>query len=261
MHKQKHISKDRAKDTSWDNVAGWYDQYVSELSDHHRDLIIPGALRMLEPKAGQGILDMGCGQGILCRELARIGARVIGIDSSKKLIDIARSKSRGSNIEYHVADAANLSDFADGSFDAVCSILALQNMEPLEKIVNESSRLVKSGGKLLWVLSHPCFRIPRQSGWGYDEKRKLQYRRIDRYMSPLKVPIKMHPGAAPNVITWTFHRPLSEYFGRLNASGFAVLKLEEWISNRVSRPGIHAKAENAAREEFPLFLAILAIKQ
>lgn len=138
--------------------------------------------------------------------------------------------------------------------------MALQNMEPLDRIVAEIGRVLKPQGRLLLVMSHPCFRIPRQSGWGIDEPRKLQYRRIDSYLTPLKIPIKMHPGAAPNLLTWTFHRPLSEYFAALAAHGLAVTQLEEWASHRQSKPGSSSRMENRARAEIPMFLSLLAEK-
>jgi ubiquinone/menaquinone biosynthesis C-methylase UbiE len=252
----------KPRDTSWNKVAKWYDGQVSdEGTGFHRDIIIPGVLKMLNLAGAEKVLDLGCGQGVLCRELARLSQSVVGLDLSKKLLKIAQDRSKQfDNIEYVFGDAANLKAFPDASFDIVCSILAIQNMEPLEKIVSETVRVLTRGGRIVWVLNHPCFRIPRQSGWGYDEKRKLQYRRVDRYLSSLKIPIQMHPGAAPDIHTWTFHRPLSTYFGELTSKGFVVNKLEEWASNRVSSPGTKAKAENQAREEIPLFMAISAVK-
>lgn len=250
-----------SSETGWDKVAGWYDRHVTEASDHHRDIIIPGALKLLDPKKGEKIIDVGCGQGVFCRELAVMGAQVVGIDASKKLIDLAKKRSGEKfNIHYRVADAGDIEGIQDSTFDAACSILAIQNMENLDAVAKETARVLKKNGRLIWVLNHPCFRIPRQSGWGFDEKRKLQYRRIDRYMTEMKIPIQMHPGSAPGVHTWTFHRPLSAYFDRLGSLGFAVTKLEEWTSKRQSRPGLKAKAENTAREEIPLFLAISAVK-
>jgi len=248
------------KDTSWEKVANWYDRHVSGSSDHHRDIIIPGALKMIDIKKGEKIIDVGCGEGSLCRELANRGAQVVGIDASKKLVEIAKKKSVKFNIHFRAADAGKLEGIQDSTFDAGCSILAIQNMEDLDSVAKETARIIKRGGRLVWVLNHPCFRIPRQSGWGFDEKRKLQYRRIDRYMTEMKIPIQMHPGASPGIHTWTFHRPLSVYFDRLNSFGFAVTKLEEWVSQRKSKPGTNARAENMSREEIPLFLAISAVK-
>jgi ubiquinone/menaquinone biosynthesis C-methylase UbiE len=247
----------RPKKTDWNEVAGWYDRLVGEKgSDYHRNLIIPGALRLLAPRPGERILDVACGQGVFCRELARAGAKVTGIDAAESLIRAARDRSR--DIKYLVADAADLKMLADKSFGAVSCIMALQNMAPLDKIVSEMSRVLQDNGRLLLVLSHPCFRIPRQSGWGFDEQRKLQYRRIDSYLSPQKIPIKMHPGAAPSTITWTFHRPLADYFAALADCGLAVTKLEEWASHRESKPGTSSRMENRARDEIPMFLALVA---
>ena len=249
------------RDTSWEKVHKWYDRHVSEGSDHQREIIIPGALKLLDPQKSEKIIDIGCGQGEFCRELANRGAQVVGVDASKSLIATAKKKTGEKyNIHYLVSDAAKIEGISDKTFDAACSILAVQNMEDLAAVAKETTRVLKDNGRLVWVLNHPCFRIPRQSGWGFDEGRKLQYRRIDRYMSELKIPIQMHPGANPGVHTWTFHRPLSVYFDQLNLNGFAVRKLEEWVSKRKSNPGAKARAENMSREEIPLFLAISAVK-
>jgi ubiquinone/menaquinone biosynthesis C-methylase UbiE len=245
--------------TSWNKVAGWYDKLVGERgSDYHENVILPGALRMLSPQKGEKILDVGCGQGVFSRELARAGADVTGLDSAASLIKTAQSRS--ANIRYLVADAANLRVFQDASFDAASCIMAIQNMEPLPKIISEMARVLKNNGRLLLVMSHPCFRIPRQSGWGIDEKRKLQYRRVDSYMTSQKIPIQMHPGAAPALHTWTFHRPLSEYIKQLNADGLALIQLEEWVSHRQSKPGASSRMENRARDEIPMFLSLIAQK-
>lgn len=247
------------KNTSWNKVASWYDQLVSdEGSDFHQNLILPGAVRILKPRPSEKILDIGCGQGVFCRKLASLMADVTGIDASPKLIKLAKERSPG--IKYFVLDAENLQMFEHNTFDAATCILALQNMDSPAQVIKETSRVLKPKGAFLFVLNHPCFRIPRQSGWGFDEKRKLQYRRIDSYMSSNKIPIQMHPGAAPNIHTWTFHRPLSEYFSALNAYGFCVSQLEEWTSHRRSKQGKTSRLENRSREEFPLFMAIMAVK-
>lgn len=254
------MEKKFKKDTSFEKVHSWYDQLVGDKgSDYHKNVIIPNALKLLNPKKSEKILDIGCGQGVMCRELLRYGADVFGVDASYNLIQIAKKRSKD-NGKYFVADAANLKYFSDKSFDKVTCIMAIQNMEPLDRIISEMGRVLKSNGLLLFVLNHPCFRIPRQSGWGFDDKRKLQYRRVDRYMSSMKIPIKMHPGYNPDLVTWTFHRPLSEYFENLNKNNFTVASLEEWTSHRKNQPGKNQEAENRSREEIPLFLAVLAVK-
>jgi len=260
--------KSPANSTSWEKVADWYDQLVGdEGSDYHKNLINPGAIRMLAPGKGEKILDLACGQGVFCRELAKQGADVIGIDSSKKLIELAKKRSP-ENIKYIVLNAADMRSFQPETFDAVTCIMAIQNIDPLNIMINEVGRVLKIGGRFLIVLSHPCFRVPKQSNWGFDNRKHVQYRRIDRYMTDIKAPIKMHPGYDPGQITYTFHRPLSEYFKvlrsspstSLGAGSLAVIGLEEWVSHRTSKPGSRQRSENHARAEIPLFMAILAKK-
>jgi hypothetical protein len=124
--------------------------------------------------------------------------------------------------------------------------------------VRQAGGRLKRGGRLLIVLNHPCFRIPRQSGWGIDEESDLQYRRIQRYMTPLEIPIQMHPGKGErSETTLSFHRPLSVYSSWLWQAGFLIEKIEEWCSDKTSE-GAASRRENRARREIPLFLALLA---
>jgi hypothetical protein len=145
-------------------------------------------------------------------------------------------------------------------FDAAIFILSLQNMEHGQNAIAQASQHLKPNGKLLLVLNHPCFRIPRQSDWGYEEQAKLQYRKINSYMSAMTIPIATHPGKGKDSpTTFSFHHPLSTYTKWLQENGLSILSIEEWCSDKESEGG-RARAENRARKEFPLFLAILAQK-
>jgi ubiquinone/menaquinone biosynthesis C-methylase UbiE len=252
---------DRPKDTSWNKVAKWYDHLVGEAgSDYHQKVIFPSSKGLLNPKAGEKIIDVACGQGVWCRELLTMGCQVTGIDSAKALIEAAKSRS-GTKINYLVADATNLRMFPEQTFDAASCVLAIQNMDPLAKVIGEVSRIVKPKGRFLIILNHPSFRIPRQSGWGFDEKRNLTYRRVDTYLSEMKIPINMHPSQAQTHMTWTFHRPLQSYTKALKQAGFVICDIEELVSHRENQPGKNQQAENRARHEIPLFMAILAEKK
>ncbi|MBI5700788.1 class I SAM-dependent methyltransferase [Candidatus Saganbacteria bacterium] len=247
--------KKTGKDTSWNKSASWYDSLVGEKgSDYHQNVIIPNALKLLKPQKNEKIIDIGCGQGVFCRELHTLGIKVLGIDASKNLIDAA--KKRSPEIKYLVASAQNLNMFENKSFDAATSIMAMQNMDLLFEVIHEMSRVIKVNGRALIVISHPAFRIPRQSGWGFDETRKIQYRRVDMYLSEKKIPIQMNPGYDQSKITWTFHRPISTYINALGQNNMAIVRMEEWTTHRRT----NEKVDNRSRDEFPLFLAILARK-
>ncbi|MBS0616067.1 MAG: methyltransferase domain-containing protein [Verrucomicrobia bacterium] len=240
--------------TSWESSHSWYDRVVGEKGHYyHQSVIIPGIIRLLDLKPGDKLLDVACGQGILARSLPK-GVDYVGIDASPSLITAAQQKSKQT---FLVADATKPFPLEKESFSAAAIILALQNIERGDLTLEHIALHMKKNGRLLLVLSHPCFRIPRQSSWGIDEAKKLQYRRIDRYLTPLAIPIQTHPGQKDSVQTTTFHQPLSTYTEWLYKAGFAITKIEEWVSDKKST-GAAARMENRAREEFPLFLALLA---
>ncbi len=248
--------------TSWEPVAEWYGRYMSLSGTLQKDIVFPKTMALLEPRRGGRYLDIACGEGTFSRQLTAHakGADVVGIDIASSLIERAK-KQAPPGAEYRIADATKFAHlFPAASFDGATCILAIQNIELFEKVFAEVIKGLKPSAPFVLVMNHPAFRQPRQSGWGWDEKRKLQYRRVDKYLSAYDAPITAHPGSAPHVKTFSYHRPLQEYTAALIRNGFVITALEEWISNRVSKPGARAKAENTAREEIPMFLALRAEK-
>src|SRR5690606_27427459 len=98
-------------------------------SEYHREVVLPGVLRMLDVKPSQRIVDVACGQGVLCRLLREKGAEVSGVDAAVELIRMARQRSDPA-IHYHVGDARDLSFLPADTFDAATCILAIQNIHP-----------------------------------------------------------------------------------------------------------------------------------
>lgn len=240
---------------SWDHVASWYDQLVGGKGQYyHQNVIFPAVLSLLHLKTSEKILDLACGQGACSRFLAQKGAKVTAVDSSQSLLALAQ-RYKSPSIIYQKDDARTLSTLEGQTFDHVVSILALQNIDPLDGVFQRVSQLLKRGGSFVMVILHPAFRSPRITGWGTDEHRKLQYRRVDRYMSPMRIPIDMHPGAQKRHLTWTYHRPLQTYIKLGADQGLVVDALEELVSDKVSE-GRNGKMENLARSEIPLFLAV-----
>ena len=246
--------------TSWEPVAAWYDEVLSGDDTYQAKVILPNLLRLMPPKGN--IIDVACGQGFFSRHYADAGAKVLGIDISKSLIERAR-KNGGENPRFEVAPASSMPVAESNAFDGAMIVLALQNIQEIQETLAEVSRVLVDNGTLVIVLNHPCFRIPQGSSWGYDEQKNVQYRRVDHYGVPFSMKIDMTPGASPKdkkVHTVSFHRPLQEYVKALAKAGFSIVSLEEWISHKKSEKGPRAAAEDAARKEFPLFLTLAARK-
>ena len=252
--------KQSSKNTSWSPVAKWYTGIVGDSGHYfHEHVILPGVKRLQEIKAGESILDVGCGQGVFARTLAH-NVDYTGIDYSKDLIQEAKKLTKNAKQVYYVADATKGLPVPESSFDHAVCILALQNMKDGEQAIHNIGSSLKEGGDFVLVINHPSFRIPRQSSWGKDETQKLEYRRVNRYLSPLEIPINAHPGLSDSALTWTYHAPLEYYVKAMKKAGLMISDLEEWTSDKMS-VGKAARAENRARSEFPLFLAIKAVKQ
>ncbi|MCC7144957.1 MAG: class I SAM-dependent methyltransferase [Phycisphaeraceae bacterium] len=251
------------KPTDWNRVADWYDQLVGpEGSEYQQHVVFPGLLKMLQLAPGRRVLDIACGQGALSRLMHQRGAVVVGVDASPRLLELARQQSDPA-IEFHQADARDLVSckaLKASSFDAAVCVLAIQNIDPINSVFENAAWALRAGGNLALVMMHPAFRGPKAAAWGWDAQQSVQYRRVDRYLLPHKQPIVSHPGRKDGSYTWTFHRPLEKYVKALVKAGFLVDGLEEWPSHKTSHSGPRAKAENTARKEIPMFLALRAVK-
>jgi demethylmenaquinone methyltransferase/2-methoxy-6-polyprenyl-1,4-benzoquinol methylase len=92
-------------------------------------------------------LDLACGSGDFCADLARIGVRVVGLDFSHEMLRVARVKRRSACSSLIRADALRL-PLRAGSFDAVVSGFSLRNFANLEDPFRECFRILKIGGKI-----------------------------------------------------------------------------------------------------------------
>lgn len=248
----------RGPKTSWEGVARWYGKHIDKEDTVQDAVVLPGAERLLSPAPGKRYLDIACGEGAFTRLVAKKqGVKVAGFDASPTLIE--RAKRLFPHGDYAVADARKFAaKYPAASFDGASCLLAIQNIDEIGPVFADAAKVLKPGAPFVIVMNHPSFRQLRQSGWGWDENRKLQYRRVDKYLGAYDVPVQAHPGAAPDVVTHSFHRPLQAYVKALAKHGFSIVDLEEWTSHKTSDSGPKAKAENAARVEIPMFLALVA---
>lgn len=243
---------------SWDAVADWYLGWSgTHGSIHHRRTAIPLLLDLLAPRPGERILDLGCGPGALAPFIAQHQCTLVGVDRSRRLIEATRRAHRGKG-RFLVGDVTALDRVAElerATFDAATFLLSIQDIDPLAPTLAGLRPLLSAAGRVVIVMIHPCFRVPRQSGWGWDAQRRLQFRRVDRYLTPLSVP--MRTTADGRAATRSYHRPLEHYVGELADAGFAIDRLREVPAPPVARDS-PSPARRRAEAEFPLFLGLRA---
>jgi ubiquinone/menaquinone biosynthesis C-methylase UbiE len=247
---------------SWDPVARWYSGWVGiDGSRHHRELAIPALMELLNPRPGELVLDLGCGPGVLSPEIASRRASLTGIDLSPRLIAVAQ-RNHGSIARFLIGDATRLVSMptlSPESFDAATFLLSLQDISPLHDALRGVAWVLRPGGRVVIAMTHPCFRVPRQSGWGFDEKRSLQFRRIDRYLSQLSVPMQQYPAGLSGT-TISYHRPLEEYVNELAACGLAIDAMREIAGGSLEAGAAPPRWRSAACREIPLFMVLRAHK-
>ncbi len=251
------------RETSWERVATWYDGWVGELgSTYHRELAVPGVIDLLQPQTGERILDVGGGQGVLVPYVSQHGASVTVVDASARLIAAAKRRhGRTRGARFLVGDATRLPAVAGlepGAHDAATFVLSIQDMDPLDDVMGGVDWALGRRARIVLLMTHPAFRQPRHSGWGYDEGRKLTYRRVDGYLTEMAVPMKSLGGGLP---TRSFHRPISAYVNALAEVGFAVdamLELPDLPPDR--RPGKATRGDARANAEIPIFLGMRAVR-
>lgn len=110
-------------------------RFVSDLGNPVVDL--------LAPRAGERILDLGCGDGALTRVIADAGCQVLGVDASPEMVAAARAQG----VEARVVDGEDLP--FDGDFDAVFSNAALHWMPRSERVLSGVGRSLRPGGRFV----------------------------------------------------------------------------------------------------------------
>ena len=132
------------------------DQRWNHNTHYHR--LILGAV----PPGCQRALEVGCGEGTLARQLARLVPRVVGIDQDASSIELARRQDPGSEIDFICGDFLAY-PFEPGSFGMITSVAALHHMDA-RAAFQRMSQLLAPGGTLA-IVGLARSRLPIDLPW------------------------------------------------------------------------------------------------
>ncbi len=128
-------------------IARRYDSIFGPLNAGLRGL----GLKMLPPRQGMAVLDVGCGTGIQLVSYQQAGCRVSGIDTSQAMLDVARRRL-GERADLQLGDAARM-PYPDGAFDLVLATTVLHEMPPEARgtVLDEMKRVLRPDGRMLLI--------------------------------------------------------------------------------------------------------------
>jgi ubiquinone/menaquinone biosynthesis C-methylase UbiE len=152
----------------WDNLS---EDYLNQFYTTEY-ILLPAILEELKDVKNKSILDLGCGVGYFSEIFLEKNARVVGLDSSKKMIKIAKTKNK--KINYILGNAENLSEYSNEKFDYVLAVMffcCVDNSQRFERIFSEIKKALKEDGEIIVVDYHPR---------GYKD--------IDTYLLKHKIP-------------------------------------------------------------------------
>ena len=203
---------------AYDEVA---EEYSRALDSEGLGLVDPVLAELIGEVARQEVLSLACGQGQDARLLARLGAKVTGVDVSSEMLRYAceheAADPRG--IVYVQGDAQDLGAFPKGSFDGVVCHMALMDIPHLAAAVQSVARVLREQGWFVFSIVHPCYHPHLENVTDY-----LLEHRYRKRLPPDWLP--QH----------AYHRPLAMYVDQLVRAGFRIERVVE-AHKRDADPG------------------------
>ena len=211
----------------WEAVADDWDARVgNDGNAFHRELVRPATLRLLNPKSGERILDIACGNGMFALYLAKLDVKVVAFDYSHTMIEYAKKRCADylKNITLSVADATDYSQvisLGGGKlFDKAVANMAVMDISDIRPLFKAVYELLQPNGIFVFSAVHPCFQTP-----GDDITINGKGLITTNYIKSQRHSFQILSDNPKCVEHW--HRPLQELLGVCFNAGFILDGLEE----------------------------------
>lgn len=192
--------------------------------DNYNCLVEQPAIKELLPDLeGKAILDLGCGYGNNCIDFIRKGAsRVVGIDISHKMLEVAQKVNSNELIDYMLLDMKDIGVLTQ-KFDLVFSSLAFHYVKDFQGLLQDIKTLLNDNGILLFSQEHPYTTAPMGGAlWTKDEAGNKIHYNLSDYMRSGKRQVKWFDNDIEK-----YHRTVSEILNSMIAQGFVINNIVE----------------------------------
>jgi 2-polyprenyl-3-methyl-5-hydroxy-6-metoxy-1,4-benzoquinol methylase len=215
----------------WQANSEYWVKVIRERRDRYRtEVTDPALLDAVGPCEGLRVLDAGCGEGYLARELAARGAEVVGADSCRGLVTAAATARRPGTAAASRPGAATAFTCAsvdalplrDETFDLVVCNHLFSHLHDPAPAIGEFARVLRRGGRLVILTLHPCFYTAsseRGATGGIPAAAYFTRRGVDQHFD-------VDGLRSPAMIT-SWLRPLEFYATTLRETGFVLADLRE----------------------------------
>ncbi|MCL4379740.1 class I SAM-dependent methyltransferase [Candidatus Marsarchaeota archaeon] len=198
----------------YDSIAAEYDALKSSsVSIVHKYLLIPNLLRVLPDVNGKRVIDLGCGTGIISSLLAKKGAEVTGIDISKNMTEIAKTKVK--NARFLVEDIEDM-NLPSEYFDIGVCVLAMDYIRDIGRSLREINRVLKKGGTIILVIRNPLVSSTKPIDSRHKHIRKFYY-----YFREYKIRYAWNE-FHKNLVDYEIHRPMENFTKQFVSNGFII---------------------------------------
>ena len=201
-----------------ESAAAWI-AAVGEGGDWSRQHVLdPALLERIAQRRYRRALDVGCGEGRMCRMLQARAIPAVGIDPTAALLERAHALDPGG--DYRAASAEAM-PFADGEFDLVLSCLTLIDIPDFRHALREMVRVLEPGGTLL-IANLTSFTSTAADGSVRDADGRFLHFPVDRYLDEFPMWVVWRGMRIEN-----WHRPLSAYMSELLRHGLRLVYFDE----------------------------------
>lgn len=195
----------------------------------NRVLLLDGPVqRACGEVAGRRVLDVGCGEGRMCRWFATQGATPTGLDPTPELLAEARAQHPDG---HYVQAGAEEVPFDEASFDLVLTYLTLIDIEDYQEAIREMARVLRPGGRLV-IANLNSFVTTRPRAWHQNEQGEKMHVAVEDYYDERALLLEW---GSLSIYNW--HRPFEAYMQALLGAGLILTGFEE------PRPTLEAVAQ------------------